>query len=141
LLTSGTTQATISDELFAMLLPFNLLKPSAAKLQKVISKTQAVRNKYNTILGNNGILILPTVGILAAKHKGFIREYNKFGVIETITPVSFCNIYNLSCITVPAWTYQDDKSKNPPGIQLAASPGNEDLLLNAAEMLELHLRG
>jgi len=131
---------TLSDELFAMLLPFNFLKPSAAKLQKVISKTQAAREKYRSILKNNGVLILPTVGILAPKHKKFTPQYNKMGVVEIITPVSFCNIYNLSCITLPAWKYQADKAKNPPGIQLAVAQGNEDLLLKVAELLESHLQ-
>ena len=37
--------------------------------------------------------------------------------------------------------HQTDKTKNPPGIQLISAPGNEELLLNAAEQLEDHLRG
>lgn len=133
-------QPTISDELFKMLLPFNLLKPSAAKLAKVISKVEAARKKYHAAL-QNSVLILPTLGILAPKHKDFIKQYTKVGVIDIITPVSFCNIYNLSCITVPGWKYQYDKTKNPPGIQLVTAPGNEEMLLNAARVVEGYLRG
>lgn len=130
---------TISDELFTMLLPFTFLKPSPAKLQKIITKTTALRNKYNDLLADNGILVLPTAGITAPKHKKFIAQYNKLGVVEIITPVSFCNIYNLSCITIPAWKYQEP-GKTPPGIQLATAAGNEALLLKVAGWVETYLQ-
>jgi len=131
---------TLSNELFAMLLPFNLVKPSQSKLNKLIEKAKAARKKYQEILSKNGILILPTLGILAPPHHKFYPQYNKPGVIEIITPVSFCNVYNLSCITLPAWKFQRDKTKNPPAIQLACAPANEELLLNVAEQLEQQLR-
>jgi Asp-tRNA(Asn)/Glu-tRNA(Gln) amidotransferase A subunit family amidase len=127
---------TISDELFAMLIPFNIFKPSASKLQQLIKKTEAVRAKYNSLFANDGILILPTAGILAPRHGKFTPQYNKPGVIEIITPVSFCNVYNLSCITIPARKYQKSPEINPPGIQLATAAGNEELLLNVAAQLE-----
>jgi Asp-tRNA(Asn)/Glu-tRNA(Gln) amidotransferase A subunit family amidase len=130
---------TLSNELFAMLLPFLLIKPSPAKQQKTVQKAKAAREKYQAMLGN-GILVLPTMGILAPQHRKFVPQYNKPGVIDIITPVSFCNIYNLSCITLPAWKYQTDKTKNPPGIQLVCAPGNEELLLNVAEQLEMQLK-
>lgn len=127
---------TISDELFSMLLPFNLLKPSLSKMNKVINEVEQLREKYKKILGPNGILILPTLGILAPKHKKFIPQYSKPGVIEIITPISFCNILNLSCITIPAKKYQRDQNINPPAIQLICPAGSEELLLNVAEVLE-----
>jgi Asp-tRNA(Asn)/Glu-tRNA(Gln) amidotransferase A subunit family amidase len=132
---------TISNELFAMLLPFNMFKPSPSKLEKLAQKITALRESYHAMLGSSGILILPTVGILAPVHKKFIPQYNKPGVIEIITPISFCNVYNLSCITIPAWKFQKNKDTNPPGIQLAAAPGNEALLLHVAELLEGYLQG
>lgn len=131
---------TLSNELFSLLIPFNLLKPSSAKLEKVIQNVKALRTKYYSQMGKNGILILPTVGILAPEHKKFIPQYNKPGVIEVITPVSFCNVLNLSCITIPVWKFQKDKSSNPPAVQLISAPGNEELLLNTAELLETHLQ-
>jgi Asp-tRNA(Asn)/Glu-tRNA(Gln) amidotransferase A subunit family amidase len=129
---------TISSELFSMLLPFNLMKPSASKLQKTIDAVQQLRNKYNSLLGENGILILPTVGVLAPEHKKFVPQYNKPGVIRIITPISLCNILNLSCITVPAKKYRADKTKNPPAVQLVSKSGSEELLLSVAEKLEQH---
>ena len=131
---------TLSNELFSLLMPFNLLKPSASKLEKVIQHVKTLRTKYHSQLRKNGILILPTVGISAPLHKKFIPLYNKPGVIEIITPVSFCNVLNLSCITIPLWKFQKDKSTNPPSIQLIAAPGNEELLLNVAELVELHFK-
>jgi Asp-tRNA(Asn)/Glu-tRNA(Gln) amidotransferase A subunit family amidase len=127
---------TISNELFALLLPFALLSPSKNKLEKTINEVDSLREKYNSILGKKGILILPTLGILAPPHKKFIPQYNKPGVVDIITPVSFCNILNLSCITIPAWKFQKHKQINPPGIQLISAAGNEELLLNVAEKLE-----
>ncbi len=129
---------TISGEFFAMLLPFLIVKPSSAKLEKLITKVDAAREKYNDML-KDGVLILPTTGILAPANKKFYPQYNKPGVVDIITPVSFCNIYNLSCITLPAWNYRTDKTKNPPGIQLVTAGGNEEMLLNVAEKLEPHL--
>lgn len=131
---------TLSDELFALLLPFNLYKPSESKLRKTILTVEALRTKYYSLLGTNGVLILPTVGIQAPLHKKFIPRYNKPGVIEIITPVSFCNVLNLSCITIPAWKFRKDKKSNPPAIQLVSAPGNEALLLNTAEQLETGLK-
>jgi Asp-tRNA(Asn)/Glu-tRNA(Gln) amidotransferase A subunit family amidase len=129
---------TISNELFSMLLPFNVLKPSSSKLKKVIKEVEMLREKYHAVLGN-GILVLPTMGILAPLHKKFIPQYNKPGVIEILTPVSFCNILNLSCVTIPAYKFQKNINTNPPAIQLVTAPGNEMQLLNAAEQLEKEL--
>jgi Asp-tRNA(Asn)/Glu-tRNA(Gln) amidotransferase A subunit family amidase len=127
---------TISNEIFALLPAFNLYKPSASKLQKTIERVESLRKKYYSVLGSNGILILPTAGVLAPQHKKFVKMYNKPGVIGSITPVSFCNTLNLSCVTVPAFKFQKDKTVNPPGIQLVSAPGNEELLLNTAQLLE-----
>lgn len=131
---------TLSHEMFALLFPFNLYKPSASKLKKTIETVETLRTKYQELLGKNGILILPTIGITAPPHRKFIPQYNKPGVVEIITTVSFCNVLNLSCITIPAWKFQKEKDVNPPGIQLIAAPGNEELLLNTAEKLEMELK-
>jgi Asp-tRNA(Asn)/Glu-tRNA(Gln) amidotransferase A subunit family amidase len=131
---------TLSNELFSNILPFKLLKPSKSKLEKIIQRVEALRKKYYSLLGENGILILPTVGILAPMHNSFRSQINKPGVIEIITPISFCNVLNLSCITIPVWKFQKDQKSTPPAVQLIAAPGNEELLLNAAELLETYLQ-
>ena len=127
---------TLSAELFALLPAFNLYKPSASKLNKIIDEVKSLRTKYHSLLEKNGILILPTVGLAAPRHKKFFPQYNKPGVIKIITPVSFCNVLNLSCITIPVSKFQKDKNTNPPAIQLVAAAGNEELLLNTAAYLE-----
>ena len=86
------------------------------------------------------MLILPTLGILAPKHRKLIPQYNKPGVVKIITPISFCNVLNLSCITIPGKKHLQNSSTNPPGIQLIVAEGNEELLLNVAELLEAHLK-
>ena len=131
---------TLSDEMFALLPAFNLYNLSASKLNKIIDEVKTLRTKYYSLLGKNGILILPTVGLLAPAHKKFFPQYNKPGVIKIITPVSFCNVLNLSCITIPALKFRKDKNTNPPALQLIAAAGNEELLLNLAENLETVLK-
>jgi Asp-tRNA(Asn)/Glu-tRNA(Gln) amidotransferase A subunit family amidase len=126
---------TVSDELFSMLLPFNFLNPSKSKMEKTIEKVKLLREKYNKKIGND-VLLLPTCGILAPEHGKFISQYNKPGIIKIITPVSFCNILNLSCITIPAWRFQKDKFSSPPALQLACVKGNESSLLKMAVELE-----
>jgi Asp-tRNA(Asn)/Glu-tRNA(Gln) amidotransferase A subunit family amidase len=135
LLRRWTGRPTLSKELFAILLPFNLMKPSQKKLNKTIQSVKELRIKYQFLLGKNGILILPTLGILAPPSGKFYPQYNKPGIIDIITPVSFCNILNLSCITMPNWKFQRDKNSTPPSIQLIAADGSEELLLNVAEQL------
>ena len=130
---------TLSDEIFALLPAFNLYKQSASNLNKIIENVKTLQTKYHSLLGQNGILILPTIGLLAPPHKKFYPQYNKPGVVKTITPVSFCNVLNLSCITIPAWKFQKNKNTNPPAIQLIAAADNEELLLNTAEFLETAL--
>lgn len=125
---------TLSDEVFAMLPAFNLLKPSARKLEKIIQECTALRTKYYGLL--DGVLILPTVGILAPPKGKFYPQYNKPGVIDIITPVSFCNVLNLSCITLPVWKFQANKEASPPAVMLITAPGKEEILLNVAEALE-----
>lgn len=119
-----------------MLLPFNLLTPSAASLARKTDYVKGLRIKYYDALGSDGILILPTAGILAPKHKEFIPQYSKPGIIKILTPISFCNVLNLSAITIPAKKYQKSNDIHPPGILLIARDGNEENLLNAAEWLE-----
>jgi Asp-tRNA(Asn)/Glu-tRNA(Gln) amidotransferase A subunit family amidase len=130
----------LSDEIFSIMLPFKLLKPSAAKLEKIIHNAETPRERYNNNLGDNGILILPTVRVLAPPHKKISSQINKPGVIEIITPIGFCNVLNLSCITIPLWKFQKDKASTPPSVQLIAATGNEELLLNTAELLEANLK-
>lgn len=128
-------QPTISNELFSMLLPFNIIKPSAGKLAKTIETVSQLRGQYAAKL-NKSVLVLPTAGILSPPHRKFISMYSKPGIIRVLTPVSFCNILNLSCITIPAKKFQKSASIHPPAVQLVAAPGNEALLLDAAELLE-----
>lgn len=130
---------TLTHEIFSMLLPFNMFNPSESKLKKTIKEIEILRAKYNDVLSNRGVLVLPTAGVLAPPHRKFIPQYNKPGVIKIITPISFCNVLNLSCITIPVWKYQKASNTNPPGIQLATTQGNEDVLLQVAEKLEQYL--
>lgn len=129
-------KATLSRELFALLPAFNLYRPSAKKTEQAIERVKELRDKYYGVLAENAVLMLPTLGTLAPHNNKFYPQYNKPGIADVITPVSFCNVLNLSCITLPAWKFQKSKDATPPAVMLAAAPGNEELLLNVAELLE-----
>ena len=88
------------------------------------------------LLGSDGILLLPTIGVLAPKHGQMNRASLRPGVNGTVTAMTFCNYMNLPAITVPAWKDPDPETGLVPGVMLASAPGAEAALLDAAAALE-----
>lgn len=127
---------TIHSWLYQMLVASPLFRPSQAKLKAIIARTEEARTKYYKLLGEEGILVLPTVGLLAPKHGGLVAELRKPGVIEPIKPTVFCNMLNLPAITLPAWKHRSPTSGLVPGVMLACRPGSEGVLFQVAEWLE-----
>lgn len=109
----------------------------AADLAGLVEHFQAAREKYHALLGSDGILCLPTLGMLAPKHHALNRlTLLRPGVNHLITPHTFVNYINLSGLTVPAWRHQDAKTGLVPGVMLACAPGAEGALLDVATTLE-----
>ena len=81
-------------------------------------------------------MLLPTSGALAAEHGQALRMDLRPGVPGIFTPTYFCNLVNLSAISLPAWSCSDNKTGLPPSITLASAPGSEAILLDAAASLE-----
>lgn len=127
---------SVSHALFMTTLGVSLLKPSAKKAKAAIENVQSLRDKYSSLLGEDGLMILPTLGVLATPHGKINAIGGKPGVIREITPTTFCNTLNLPAITVPAWKFQRDAYSSPPGVMLVAAPGSEGLLLDSAAALE-----
>ncbi len=132
-----TGRPTIYRGLFQLLAVAPLVRPRRPnRLQQIIETYEAARAQLYEMLGNDGILLLPTLGLLAPPHGQMNRSSLRPGVNGTVTPVTFCNYMNLPAITIPAWSEADRETGLPPGIMLACAPGAEGALLDAAEVLE-----
>lgn len=130
-----TGNPSISPMLFQLLTGMHLLRPSQKKVNAGIARIEAAREKYYNSLGDDGILVLPTVGTLAPKHGGMIKEMRKL-TADVLKPTFFCNILNLPAITIPAWRHKHNATGLVPGVMLACKPGAEGALFEVAEWLE-----
>lgn len=127
----------VHDAVYRLLLLGPLLRyrrPASARAAVALLESARVTVRHQ--LGQDGVMLLPTLGLLAPRHGAMNRLSLRPGVNPLLTPLMLCNYLDLPAITVPAWRYRDDRSGLVPGIMLAASPGAEGLLFDAAERLE-----
>lgn len=128
-----------------LLLWFTLVAPlyrprNVAALQAVIDQFEAARTTVRGALADDGLLCLPTLGMLAPKHGAMNRAtLMRPGLNRQITAHTLANSMDLSAITVPAPGYRDAKTGLAPGVMLAVAPGNEGRLLDVAQHLETAL--
>lgn len=108
----------------------------AAAARRAVARFEVARVAVREMLGDDGLLLLPTLGTLAPRHGHMNRLSFKPGVNGVMTPLTLCNYLNLPAITVPAWRHQDPGTGLAPGVMLVARPGSESLLLDMAERLE-----
>ncbi|MGD8956972.1 MAG: amidase [Chromatiaceae bacterium] len=129
--------ALVHDTVYRLLLLGRLLRyRHAASADAAVALLEAARESVRHQLGQDGVILLPTLGLLAPRHGVMNRLSLRPGANPLLTPVMLCNYLDLPAITVPAWRYRDDRSGLAPGIMLAASPGAEALLFDTAERLE-----
>lgn len=86
-------------------------------------------------LGADGLLLLPTLGLLAPPHGAMNRRSLRPGYNGLMAPTTFCNAMDLPAVTVPAPAFRVGGGP-VPGVMLACAPGAEGLLLDAAALLE-----
>lgn len=128
---------TIYGGLFQLLAASVIIRPrTRRKVERVIADFEAGRRHYHGLFGSDGLVILPTVGIVAPKHGDMNRASLRPGVNRDMTAVTFCNAMNLPAISIPAWSDPDPKTGLPPSVMLACAPGSEALLLDAAQVVE-----
>jgi len=128
---------TVYPGLFMWFVLSPLMRPRrSGTLSRIIRRYEAAREKYYALLGQDGILILPTLGLLAPKHGAMNRVSLRPGVNGLMTAETFANYINLSAITLPAHRHADPDTGLKPGIMLACAPGAEARLLDAAARLE-----
>jgi Asp-tRNA(Asn)/Glu-tRNA(Gln) amidotransferase A subunit family amidase len=109
-------------------------RPASARA--AVALLEAARVSVRHQLGPNGVMLLPTLGLLAPRHGLMNRLSLRPGANPLLTPLMLCNYLDLPAISVPGWRYRDERSGLVPGIMLVVSPGAEGLLFDAAERLE-----
>ncbi|MCB9006738.1 MAG: amidase [Ardenticatenaceae bacterium] len=130
-------RGTIYSGLFQLIAIIPIIKPrKAGRLAEIIATYEQARADLYLLLGNDGVLLLPTIGVLAPPHGKMNRASLRPGVNGTVTAMTFCNYMNLPAITIPAWKDPDPETGLVPGVMLACAPGAEAALLDAAAALE-----
>jgi Asp-tRNA(Asn)/Glu-tRNA(Gln) amidotransferase A subunit family amidase len=131
-------QPTVYPGFFLWFVMAPLMRPRRlSTLSSIIQDYETARNRYYGLLSQDGILILPTLGLLAPKHRGMNRFLLRPGVNGLFTAETFANYINLSAITLPAHRHADPVTGLKPGIMLACTPGAEARLLDVAAQLEI----
>jgi Asp-tRNA(Asn)/Glu-tRNA(Gln) amidotransferase A subunit family amidase len=130
-------RGTIYGGLFQLIAIIPVIKPrQAGRVAEIIRTYEQARLDLYQLLGRDGVLLLPTLGVLAPPHGQMNRASLRPGVNGTVTAMTFCNYMNLPAITVPAWKDPDPETGLVPGVMLASAPGAEAALLDAAAALE-----
>jgi len=136
----ATGQPTVHWHFFRLLAGMQIIRPRNGAAEHSQARLMRDRRRIRDILGTDGLLLLPTNGALAMKHGQASAYMARPGVRPLFTPTVFVNALNLPAISIPAWTHRDRATGLVPGVQLACTPGAEDLLFRAAARLESALR-
>lgn len=114
---------------------------SPEALDAVIDRLKASRMSLHAALGDDGIICLPTLGMLAPRHGRMNRATVWQPTLNRqVTAHTLANAMDLSAIAVPAPAHADPRTGLMPSIMLASAPGTEGRLLDAAAALESVLR-
>jgi Asp-tRNA(Asn)/Glu-tRNA(Gln) amidotransferase A subunit family amidase len=130
-------QPTIYSGLFQLLLAAPIIRPRRAEqAETAYAAIKAAQAHYREMLGNDGILLLPTLGWLAPKHGQMNLRSLRPGVVGQVTPFTFPNYLDLPAVSIPAWNDVDEATGLPASVMLVCAPGAEARLLDAAAVLE-----
>jgi Asp-tRNA(Asn)/Glu-tRNA(Gln) amidotransferase A subunit family amidase len=135
-------KATIDHGLLKWIALSPIMKSSNKKKKESIENSFIdARKAYRQIIGENGVLIMPTLGLLAPKHNVFNRKTLLDPRVNGLTTShTLANYLDLPAISIPAWKYKDQKTGLPPSISLICNPGQEDKLFNLAKIIEKSLK-
>jgi Asp-tRNA(Asn)/Glu-tRNA(Gln) amidotransferase A subunit family amidase len=139
-----TGRATIDRGLFLWLLQnatlAQAIKPHSERAARKLAATfEQARARYRALLGSDGVLLLPPLGMLAPRHGDMNRKTLRPGPNGLVTPITFCNYCDLPAISIPAWKHVDRATGLAPAVMLACAPGAEGRLLDAAAVVEAAL--
>jgi aspartyl-tRNA(Asn)/glutamyl-tRNA(Gln) amidotransferase subunit A/fatty acid amide hydrolase 2 len=128
---------TIDGGLLRWTLLGPLLKPrSAAKVTDIAGEFADARTRFHAMLGTDGVMVLPTLGLLAPKHGQMNKQSLRPGVNGLFTAHTMGNYLDLPAIAIPAWKFQDRLIGLPPSISVLCAPGAEAQLFAAAKRIE-----
>lgn len=113
-----------------------LLRVGPAGFAAAAARLRATRAQVHAALGADGLLLLPTLGLLAPRHGGMNRRSLRPGYNGLLAPLTFCNVMDLPAITVPQPAHRAAGDVRVPAVMLACAPGAEARLLDAAAALE-----
>lgn len=139
-----TGRPTIDRGLFLWLLQnatlAQAIKPHSERAARKLAATfEQARARYRALLGQDGILLLPPLGMLAPRHGDMNRKTLRPGPNGLVTPITFCNYCDLPAMSIPAWKYVDRATGLAPAVMLACAPGAEGRLFDAAAVVEAAL--
>ncbi|CAG2113554.1 unnamed protein product, partial [Medioppia subpectinata] len=130
----GQSRYRISTSINVIL--YNFLNPrknrDSNKFQKLVAKGDELRREINKLLGENGILLYPTLPESAPKHNGTLLKSNNVGYTMIF------NITGHPVTQVPIGLTSDGL---PVGLQVVSMPSKDHLTIGVAELLEKELGG
>jgi Asp-tRNA(Asn)/Glu-tRNA(Gln) amidotransferase A subunit family amidase len=131
-----TGRPTVYAGLLRLLTLAPLLRVGPGKFARVASRLREARTAVRAALGTDGLLLLPTLGLLAPPHGVMNRRSLRPGYNGLMAPMTFCNGMDLPAITVPVPAAGAVGRGPVPGVMLACAPGSEARLFDAAQLLE-----
>ncbi|KQQ36273.1 hypothetical protein ASF61_08835 [Duganella sp. Leaf126] len=131
---------TIDNGLLTWMLIAPLMKPRRqATASRIAADYASARAHFHAMLGADGVLVLPTLGLLAPHHGKMNRQSLKPGVNGLFTAHTLGNYLDLPAIAIPAWNFRDPATGLPPSISVLCAPGAESQLFAAADAIETAL--
>lgn len=130
-------RSTIDSGLLTWMLIAPLMKPrSQAAVTRIAADYASARTRYHALLGEDGVMVLPTLGLLAPHHGKMNRQSLKPGVNGLFTAHTMGNYLDLPAIAVPAWKFRDAATGLVPSVSVLCAPGAEARLFEAAAAVE-----
>ncbi|XP_054157382.1 fatty-acid amide hydrolase 2-like [Oppia nitens] len=130
----GRSQFRLSTTINVLL--YNLYNPNqrrhTEKFQKYVTKGEELKLELNQLLGDNGVLIYPTLPFTAPKHNVTLLNTNNIG---------YTMIFNITGNPVTQVPLGLTKDGLPMGCQVVAAPYNDHLTIGVAELLEKEFGG
>ena len=127
---------TIDNGLLQWMLIAPIMKTrSKAKVAAIAEGYASARTRYHAMLGADGVMVLPTLGLLAPPHGKMNRQSLKPGVNGLFTAHTMGNYLDLPSIAIPAWKFKDPVTGLPPSISVMCAPGAEGKLFAAASRI------
>ena len=128
---------TVDSGLLQWMLIAPIMKTrSKVKIAAIAENYAGARQRYHATLGADGVMVLPTLGLLAPPHGKMNRQSLKPGLNGLFTAHTMGNYLDLPSIAIPAWKFRDPVSGLPPSISVMGAPGAEDKLFAAAKRVE-----